>query len=39
MIYWFTGQLGSDKTVLGKKLHKFLETEKRNYRKNVFHLD
>lgn len=39
MIYWFTGQPGSGKTVLGKKLHKFLETEKRNWRKDVFHLD
>ncbi len=39
MIYWFTGQPGAGKTVLGKKLHKFLETEKRNWRKNVFHLD
>jgi adenylylsulfate kinase len=39
MVYWFTGQPGAGKTVLGKKLHKFLETEKRNWRKNVFHLD
>jgi len=39
MIYWFTGQPGSGKTVLGTKLHKFLETEKRNWRKSVFHLD
>lgn len=39
MVYWFTGQPGSGKTVLGKKLHKFLETEKRNWRKDVFHLD
>ena len=27
------------KTTLGKKLHKFLQTEKRNWRKDVFHLD
>ena len=39
MVYWFTGQPGHGKTVLGKKLHKFLETEKRNWRKDVFHLD
>ena len=39
MIYWFTGQPGHGKTVLGKKLHKFLKTEKRNWRKDVFHLD
>ncbi len=39
MIYWFTGQPGSGKTVLGTKLFKFLQTEKRNWRKSVFHLD
>jgi len=39
MIKWFTGQPGAGKTVLGKKLHKFLQTEKRNWRKDVFHLD
>ena len=39
MIYWFTGQPGAGKTVLGKKLHSFLQTEKRNWRKDVFHLD
>lgn len=39
MIYWFTGQPGSGKTVLGKKLHSFLKTEKRNWRRDVFHLD
>jgi len=39
MIYWLTGQPGAGKTVLGKKLHKFLQTEKRNWRKDVFHLD
>ena len=39
MIYFFTGQPGSGKTTLGKKLHKFLKTEKRNWRQNVFHLD
>ena len=39
MIYWFTGQPAHGKTVLGKKLHNFLKTEKRNWRKDVFHLD
>jgi adenylylsulfate kinase-like enzyme len=39
MIYWFTGQPAAGKTVLGKKLHKFLQTEKRNWRKSVFHVD
>ena len=39
MVYWFTGQPAHGKTVLGKKLHSFLKTEKRNWRKDVFHLD
>lgn len=39
MIYWFTGQPGAGKTTLAKKLHNFLKTEKRNWRKDVFHLD
>ena len=39
MIYWFTGQPSSGKTTLGHKLYKFLQTEKRNWRKSVFHLD
>ena len=39
MVYWFTGQPGAVKTVLGSKLHEFLKSEKRNWRKDVFHLD
>ena len=39
MIYWLTGQPAHGKTVLGKKLHNFLQTEQRNWRKDVFHLD
>ena len=41
MVYWFTGQPGSGKTVLGKKLIEFLKTEKRNWRRTVLkmHLD
>ena len=39
MIYWFTGQIGSGKTVLATKLRDFLQTEKRNWRKDVFLID
>jgi adenylylsulfate kinase-like enzyme len=39
MIYWFTGQSGAGKTVLGTKLKEFLQTEKRNWRKDVFQID
>jgi len=39
MIYYFIGQPGSGKTTLGEKLHKFLKTEKRNWRRDVFHVD
>ena len=39
MIYWFTGQPGAGKTVQGTKLKEFLQTEKRNWRKDVFHID
>jgi adenylylsulfate kinase-like enzyme len=39
MIYWFTGQRGVGKTVLGTKLKDFLQTEKRNWRKDVFLID
>jgi adenylylsulfate kinase-like enzyme len=39
MIYWFTGQRGTGKTVLGTKLRDFLQTEKRNWRKDVFIID
>jgi adenylylsulfate kinase-like enzyme len=39
MIYWFTGQTGAGKTVLGTKLKEFLQTEKRNWRKDVFQID
>jgi len=39
MVYWFTGQPAAGKTILGKKLKSFLETEKRNWRKDVFHVD
>ena len=39
MIYWFTGQSGTGKTVLGTKLRDFLQTQKRNWRKDVFFVD
>ena len=39
MIYWFTGQPSSGKTTLGNKLYKFLKTEKRNWSRDVFHID
>ncbi len=39
MIYWFTGQPGVGKTVLANKLKELLATEKRNWRKDVFHID
>lgn len=39
MIYWLIGQPSSGKTTLGLKLHKFLKTEKRNWRRDVFHVD
>jgi adenylylsulfate kinase len=39
MIYWFTGQPGSGKSTLANKLREFLQTEKRNWRKDVFHID
>ena len=39
MIYLFTGQPGSGKTTLGKKLQFWLQTDKKNWRKSVFHID
>lgn len=39
MVYWFIGQPAHGKTILGKKLHNFLKTEQRNWRRDVFHLD
>jgi adenylylsulfate kinase-like enzyme len=39
MIYWFTGQPGTGKTIQANKLKELLQTEKRNWRKDVFHID
>lgn len=38
-IYWFTGQVGVGKSVLANKLKEFLQTQKRNWRKDVFLID
>ncbi|CAB4143399.1 CysC Adenylylsulfate kinase and related kinases [uncultured Caudovirales phage] len=38
-IYWFIGQPGSGKTSLAKKLQFWLQTDKANWRKSVFHID
>jgi len=38
-IYWFIGQPGSGKTSLAKKLQFWLQTDKVNWRKSVFHID
>lgn len=38
-IYWFTGNYGAGKTVIGTRLKEFLQTEKRNWRKSVFYMD
>lgn len=38
-IYWFTGKPNQGKTELGRKLHTLLKTERRNWRKSVFHID
>ena len=39
MIYWYTGQPARGNTTQAHKLYKFLQTEKRNWRKSVFHID
>ena len=39
MIYLFTGQPGSGKTTMAKKLQFWLQTDKKNWRKSVFHID
>jgi adenylylsulfate kinase-like enzyme len=37
-IYWFTGE-ASNSRELGKRLHTLLQSEKRNWRRDVFYLD
>lgn len=38
-IYWLHGQPGSGKTTLGKRLQIWLQTDRINWRKSVFHID
>lgn len=38
-VYLFTGQPVSGKTILAKKLQFWLQTDKKNWRKSVFHID
>lgn len=38
-IYWLHGQPGSGKTTHGKRLQMWLQTDKVNWRKSVFHID
>ena len=38
-IYWLHGQPGSGKSSVGKLLQMWLQTEKANWRKTVFHID
>lgn len=38
-IYWFIGQPSTGKTSLAKKLQMWLQTDKANWRKSVFHID
>lgn len=39
MIYWLTGQPGSGKTILGVKLKNYLQSIKKEWGNEVFHLD
>jgi len=38
-IYWFIGQPKSGKTTIAKRLQFWLQTDKKNWRKSVFHID
>ena len=38
-IYWLHGQPGSGKTTIAKRLQFWLQTDKANWRKSVFHID
>jgi adenylylsulfate kinase-like enzyme len=38
-IYWLHGQPGCGKTTIAKRLQFWLQTEKKNWRKSVFHID
>jgi adenylylsulfate kinase-like enzyme len=39
MVYWLTGQPGSGKTILGIKLKNYLQSIKKEWGNEVFHLD
>lgn len=39
MIYWFTGGSDSNTKLFSNKLKEFLQTEKRNWRKDVYSID
>lgn len=39
MVYSIIGNSGSGKSTMGQKLHKFLKTERRNWRRDVFFID
>ena len=39
MVYSIIGNSGSGKSTMGHKLHKFLKTERRNWRRDVFFID
>ena len=38
MIYWFTGSTDTNIKLFSKKLTEFLQTEKRNWRRDVFYI-
>jgi adenylylsulfate kinase-like enzyme len=38
-VYWLHGQPGSGKSTIGKRLQIWLQTDKANWRKTVFHID
>jgi len=38
-VFWFIGQPTTGKTTLAIKLYNFLRTEKRNWRRDVFHIE
>ena len=39
MIYWFTGGSDSNTKLFANKLKEFLQTEKRNWRKDVYNVE
>jgi adenylylsulfate kinase-like enzyme len=38
-VYWFIGQRCSGKTTIARRLKYWLQTDKKNWRKSVFHID